>query len=444
MKNIKITFILLFLFQILATAQAQFDTLTVMQYNLMRYGAPSLGINCSPPTYTIRANYMKTIIGFVLPDVLAVEEMQQGTSAYAQYLLANALNQNGRTYYKRASYNTESGDDITDILYYNGDVLTLTSQFTIGCSPRSVHGYTLLYSNPANNTDTVSLTFLVAHFKAGTTNPASANAPDAVARGTCANNVMKYMKQNMSTTGNYFLMGDFNLYMSSEPAWQNITNTTLPSAIRFFDPINQVGTWTNNATYAAYHTQSTRLNAPANDCFSTGGMDDRFDFILTTNNVLPAGNATNKVKYIPTSYKAVGNDGQRFNGDVYDAANPNANGSVSGEVAQALYNMSDHIPVRLKLQIKLQNATTTGIALAEQEAKVLFTNPATTNQLIFHFNQTLHLTILDAIGTVKMKDLEVSQQKSVDISALNNGIYVLVFSDKSGQKLVKKLIINKE
>ncbi len=47
---------------------------------------------------------------------------------------------------------------------------------------------------------------------------------------------------------------------------------------RFYDPINRVGDWHNNPSYADIHTQST--HTVYNNCASTGGMDDRFDFIM--------------------------------------------------------------------------------------------------------------------------------------------------------------------
>lgn len=354
MKINKLIILFFFTSVVSLFSQNKFDTLTVMQYNLMRYGPPTLGINCTPPDYITRANVLKTIVGFVLPDVLAVEEIQQGSSTFPQYLLANAMNQDGRTYYKRASFNSQSGNDgITDMLYYNSTILTLTGQFTIGCTPRDARVYKLRYQNPTNNEDTASLVFVVAHLKS------SNSAADARERGVCAANIMDYMKNNFTSTGNYFLMGDFNLYTSTEPAWQNMTSSTLPSAIRMFDPINQIGSWSNNSSFKLHHTQSTRTASNA-QCFSTGGMDDRFDFILATANLLPPENLNSKIKYIPASYKAIGNDGLRFNGAVYDPADPNGNGSVPAYIASALFDMSDHLPVTMKLQIFLVNSSITG------------------------------------------------------------------------------------
>ncbi len=136
--------------------------------------------------------------------------------------------------------------------------------------------------------------------------------------------------------------GDFNVYSGSDDAYQTITNYN-NAAIRFIDPIDQLGAWNNNSTFAAIHTQST--NSSSNGCAASGGMDDRFDFILVSDE-LRFG--TKSINYVEDSYKAFGQDGLHFNSSI---AAPPANGVVSEEVAYALQNMSDHLPVVLQLHV---------------------------------------------------------------------------------------------
>ena len=71
--------------------------------------------------------------------------------------------------------------------------------------------------------------------------------------------------------------------------------------------------------------------------------EERYDIIMMDNKML---NANSKLKYVDGSYKAYGNDGNAYNSDI----NISNNGVVSETVAQALYNMSDHLPVVLQLQ----------------------------------------------------------------------------------------------
>jgi hypothetical protein len=54
-----------------------------------------------------------------------------------------------------------------------------------------------------------------------------------------------------------------------------------------------------------------------------------------------------RVAFVKSSYKAYGNDSRRFNGDI----NTPANNAVSAEIATALYNMSDHLPVVMDIAV---------------------------------------------------------------------------------------------
>jgi len=98
------------------------------------------------------------------------------------------------------------------------------------------------------------------------------------------------------------------------------------------------GNW-NQSTYSEYHTQSTRTRA-IGDGGATGGLDDRFDMILNSTGITQEG----KIKYIPGSFVAVGNDGNHYN----DSINQRPNTSVPDSIADALYYTSDHLPVYAK------------------------------------------------------------------------------------------------
>ena len=64
------------------------------------------------------------------------------------------------------------------------------------------------------------------------------------------------------------------------------------------------------------------MNCFVNDAMgksgASGGLDDRFDFILYSDDVL---NGTNGVNYIPNSCKSIGNDGNHFNIAIIDPSN---------------------------------------------------------------------------------------------------------------------------
>ena len=105
---------------------------------------------------------------------------------------------------------------------------------------------------------------------------------------------------------------------------------------RLFDPIDRIGHWHNNSSYADVHTQSTRTTQFGGG--ANGGMDDRFDWLFVSEAIL---NDSSDMYYTEGTYWAVGNDGNHFN----DAINTGNNSAVSNEMADALHDASDHLPV---------------------------------------------------------------------------------------------------
>ncbi|MEZ4764492.1 MAG: FlgD immunoglobulin-like domain containing protein [Calditrichia bacterium] len=150
--------------------------------------------------------------------------------------------------------------------------------------------------------------------------------------------VLRNVTDNLPTTANFMIVGDYNIYYSDEPAFQELIKTSRGSGY-VKDPINRLGNWHNNASFADIFTQSTRVNGGAG---SGGGVDDRFDMMLLCENLLSPGG----IDYVSNSYTAYGNDGLHFN----QAINNGQNGVVDTDVANALHDASDHMPVLLKLR----------------------------------------------------------------------------------------------
>ena len=74
----------------------------------------------------------------------------------------------------------------------------------------------------------------------------------------------------------YIIFGDFNIYSSNEYGYKKLLDSTSGTGY-FIDPLKLTGTF-NNITYAKYHTQSPRVRSFQGGV--TGGLDDRFDYIL--------------------------------------------------------------------------------------------------------------------------------------------------------------------
>ena len=78
------------------------DTLTVMHYNLLNFGNNTGYCNQSNNNYQDKTVYLKTIVAYVKPDILTVNEISNST-LYHDYILNNALNVDGINYYQKGN-----------------------------------------------------------------------------------------------------------------------------------------------------------------------------------------------------------------------------------------------------------------------------------------------------------------------------------------------------
>ena len=426
----KIALVSLLLFSTLFAEAQQKDTVRVMTYNLMWYRATTSFCTSNNNNVVKKDSLMENIFDYTLPDIFVVQEMGGGAGVHPFRLLSNSINKNGRTNYFLANSSGLS-QSLVNMLYFNTDKFVLESQkiydkdLNNNNLVRIIDEYVLYYndSNLAIHQDTTRIHVMVAHLKAGN------SSSDQTERAEATESLMASL-DSLNAIGNYIFAGDFNLYTHTEAAYQDLINYVDPT-LRFFDPINVAGNW-SNGTYAITHTQSTRTSG---GCFSGGGMDNRFDFILASDEIM---NNTDKMRYIPNTYKAVGQDGLRYNGTIISPTN----NSVPSLVSLALYNMSDHIPVIMDLEITLPS--TTSIKELVGLEKLKFANPNTGNLLIDFSNQKQSVKtveILDLTGKVLFeKHLNSERYAQFDISQLNSGAYLIRVTSSSYQQIVEKLI----
>ncbi|MBN2175827.1 MAG: lamin tail domain-containing protein [Bacteroidales bacterium] len=310
-------------------ALAQFDTLRVMYYNTLNY--PDAG----DPN---RDDYFRTINQYLKADVILINELTSEVGAFT--LLNDALNVYGTTHYQKANFT--DGPDTDNMLFYNGDKLVLHSQWYIPTALRHINEYVLYYRSDdlVTGGDTTFFYFYSAHLKAYPEEEFQLERLEEV-------NNFKERINSIAIAENIFFGGDLNLYNSDEPAYLALINDGI---YPLDDPL-VAGDWHNNTYYRFIHTQSTRTTDFGGG--STGGLDDRFDFILFSEDVL---SGTNKVKYIENTCIAFGNDGNHFNDALIDLPlNPN----IPDSVTYALYYMSDHLPVVADFRVEATQDTTT-------------------------------------------------------------------------------------
>ncbi len=400
-----------------------------MHYNLLNYGVFYSGCTTTTNNVDEKNGYLSTTIKYAKPDIITVNEMSSDPY-YHQYLLDHALNVDGVSYYNKAAYTNYASSNIINMLYYNTVKFTLKSQKYITTSVRDINIYQLYYNSSDLSTthDTAFITCIAAHLKAGNT------PSDESERATMTLQLMTYLN-NINADNNYTVSGDFNVYTGSEQAFQNLINYSNP-IVRFYDPVNQIGNWNNNSAYALYHTQSTHT---VSGCAAGGGMDDRFDFFLISNNIK---NGAHHYTYMPGSYWAIGQDGNRFNQTI----NNPVNNSVPSNVANALYGMSDHLPVILKLKVD----KTIGLPNEFNNIPLLsiaYNNPVTDKlkiNIVFKEKTNLKIQIVSVFGQLMYQNHYEYNNSSFNcelpLESLQKGIYFMRLTDENDHQITKKII----
>lgn len=403
------------------------DTIRMMQYNLMYYTNTSGVSDCNSTTNNLnnKDTHIKTIFQYVMPDVFCVCEIGSSPE-YAERLLNNAINTDGINYYKRGPLTSYSGGYIANMIYYDSRKLTLYNSQTVTTAYRDINGYKFYYN--ADNLslgDTVFMTFWIAHLKAGS------YASDASARLTQVQRLMNKITQ-LGDPGNYFFSGDFNLYHSDEAAYQELTEYS-NSLYRFYDPINSPGYWHNNSQFASLHTQST--HSQSDDCFSSGGLDDRFDFILVSPSVYYG---SNKIHIVDGSYHALGQDGMRFNGSIVSPSN----NSIPSQVSNALYQQSDHLPVIMEMTIDAH------VGVPEYLSNVLVNvaNPVRDKLQIDMQNEEgghydISIFAMDGRCVARhSENLDAGTHRLTYPFPFQKGVYLVMLCNENGLKITRKVI----
>jgi len=320
MKNILFIFHFIFLF---GQISAQ-TNIKVLFYNLLQFDG-----------FDNRKYDLKYILDTYNPDIFGVCELK--SEAASDTILNVCLNYGSTDTYRAASfhYNTSgSYQDLNQLLFYNNDLFELTYQDILQTSVRDINHYQLKLRTQDPNNE-IYLEVFVAHFKSsdGNTNEQT--------RLDMATVFVNYLN-NIPTDHYILFMGDFNLYSSSEPAYQKILDINNPIIMN--DPIDSPGVWHNNSSFSHIHTQATHLYG--NSLFVGGGLDDRFDFIMVSENLMDFQNP--HLRYKNQSYRAYGNNGTCFNESIVSTACDN--GIYDLVLRNHLYNMSDHLPVVMEME----------------------------------------------------------------------------------------------
>jgi len=297
------------------------STVRVVTYNLLNFSDEDE-----------REDDYRSILEFIEPDLIIVQEIvgQTGFSHFKSDVL-DIIEPN--IWSSAPFINQSAQQDIA--LFYKDAYFTFLSTSAISTAQSSGTRDVIEWIMKHNQSD-IEFNLYGVHFKASS---GTSNASERLEEATILRNYLN----NLSENHRFIVGGDFNIYSnssSSEPAFNMLTGTSDDNGGQLFDPIDRIGNWHNNSSFADVHTQSTRTTSFGGG--ANGGMDDRFDWLFVSENILD--NASS-MYYIEDTYWAVGNDGNHFN----DAINNGNNSSVPNEIADALHEASDHLPVYMDI-----------------------------------------------------------------------------------------------
>ncbi len=232
---------------------------------------------------------------------------------------------------------TEDGSAGAQCMYYRSDLLT-----------EVVSGHVDINTGASRNTDrwllqlngytSAASKFYVysSHLKASNT------SADAQERNTGA----IAMRANADALGqgvHCIFNGDYNLYTNTEAAY--ITMMAAGNA-QCLDPLGTANWVGSTLPFTIKHTQSPRLVAGT---LIGGGIDDRFDFQISTAECQDG----NGFSIIPNTYRTFGNDGNHYNLAINTGNNTYYPADLvrSNSLADVLYDASDHLPVIADYQV---------------------------------------------------------------------------------------------
>jgi endonuclease/exonuclease/phosphatase family metal-dependent hydrolase len=294
-----------------------------MNYNLLNFSGVS---------GAARLDYHRAIVRGIQPDLIVTQEMidEAGMILYRDQVL------NFREPGQWSSGPFVNGPDTDNSLFYRTAMFDLIDAVEVPTALRNASRYHLKldgYDGPGSDFYVYSF-----HLKAssGSTNAALRHAEMQIIRADA---------ETLPAGSHILFCGDYNVYAGSEPAFQHALSSQGADIGRMKDPINQVGNWSSNLAYAPYHTQSPRTLQFGGG--ATGGMDDRFDFILESYN----WDDGQRWELLEHTYTAYGNDGDHCCNTAIDGpltSNPGGgpqNLAVGLAQADSIEQASDHLPV---------------------------------------------------------------------------------------------------
>jgi PKD repeat protein len=280
----------------------------VMTYNILYFSGDDNDVE--------RSEHLKNVIAHEDPDVIMLQEVENEAGAD---LIFEKFNEISNSYQAATFVNGPGGPDC--FFLYKGQIGTFIGQNAISTVGRNIMEYIM-------NINGYELRFYVCHLKAG-------NSSDDKEQRTEEALALREYLSSLPVETEFIIAGDMNLYTHSEDAYEALVDENEFPNGRAKDCTTAVGHWHNNHEFRWVHSQCPRSESFGGG--SSGGLDDRFDFILSSYNM----NNGDAIEFVENTYRVVGQDGDHYNQSI----NNGTNSAVPSEIADALYYGSDHLPV---------------------------------------------------------------------------------------------------
>lgn len=370
------------------------ERVKIATYNILNY----------PNNTVVKNPKFKLILDNLNPDILVVQEIlsQSAVNEFLNQVLSDEFE----------AGNFINGPDTDNAIFYKDSLFTFISTGFINTAPSGPRYISIFKLFHKITLDT--LIIYSAHFKASQGNDNEQRRLNEAA-------TLRVFTDLLPQGTDFLLVGDLNLYRSTEPAYEKLL--VQDGTGNFLDPIDFPGSWHESFTYRHIHTQSTRTaNLP--DGGSSGGLDDRFDFILSSQSIIDQGG----IDYVEDSYWAYGNDGKHFNVAIIISPYP-----ISQQMAFDLHDVSDHLPVVAEFDF----GVVSGIEdeFVQPDDFILFQNypnpfnPTTKIQYAISNRQFISLNVYDVLGNlivtlVNEEKPSGTYEVEFDASNLPSGVYM--------------------
>lgn len=393
------------------------NEIKVMSYNVLNYEA---GTN--------RIDDFKTIVSYYTPDLLLLQELKSNAGLQE---LVGGMNEVSNDPYQSAQFvtqqsNPQSQNKLQQNIIYNTAVFELDEQSHLATNVRDINYFKLFIKDETLATlhDTTFVYVFVTHMKSST------GSSNEQLRLEAAQFTRTFINNMVPPNSNVIVAGDFNIYSNTEPAYQSLVQTGVDNVL--IDPFSSYGNWTGSTfSHKEILSQSTRSSALSDG--AGGGVDDRFDFVLNSQELM-AGNP--KLSYVTGSMQSLGNNGTCYNQNITDCSgslNP-----VPYSVLSAMYYFSDHIPVVMSLASNIV-LETKEINLYDQIT--IYPNPSRSSTTIsFRQNGDYTLELIDVHGKV-IRKIETTNSKEVELNELEAGTYFIKINSQKDVPAIKKLIV---